>query len=262
MTENIVLGSGQLYIAPYVAATGIPDDAALETDTYLLGRIKGGAAVEYKPSEYEIFDDAYAVHNRYVISEEVTFKSGILTWNVATLKNLIAKGTYADTPADGKRTLSLGGKGARKMDEYVVRFVHTYSDTNKLRVTMVATASNGFNLAFAPDKETVIDAQFKAKATGAAGVQLIIQDTYGEGTVYTVTNTLAEGILNSNTATTAAKSSAYNALISAINGVAVGVVAVTMATTDITTAAFTAATGVVAIPEVTGNIVITAAAVA
>lgn len=178
MTKQIVLGSGELYVAPFDADSGIPDDAVLEVDTNQMGLIKGGASVEYKPTEYEIFDDAYQVHNRYIVSEEVTFKSGVLTWNVGTLKNLIAKGVYTDDTTEGKRTLKLGGKAARIMDEYVVRFVHTYSDGKKLRITLVATASNGFTLAFAPDKETVIDAEFKAKAHDADGVQLIIEDEY------------------------------------------------------------------------------------
>lgn len=185
MTNQIVLGSGELYVAAYDAETGIPEHTVLEVPANQMGLIKGGASVEYKPTEYEIFDDSYAVHSRFITSEEVTFKSGVLTWNVETLKNLIAKGTYADD-TEGTRTLKLGGKAARLMDEYVVRFVHTYSDGNKLRITLVGTASNGFSLAFAPDKETVIDAEFKAKAHDAAGVQLIIEDTYdveggGEG---------------------------------------------------------------------------------
>lgn len=178
MANQIVLGSGTLYIAPYVRATGIPEHATLEVEANQMGFIKGGASVEYKPTEYEIFDDAYNVHNRYVISEEVTFKSGVLTWDLAALKKLTAKNTYADNSTLGTRTLTLGGQGARLMDEYVIRFVHTYSDGNKLRVTLVGTPSNGFSLAFAPDKETVIDAEFKAKAHGSVGAQLIVEETY------------------------------------------------------------------------------------
>lgn len=90
MTEQIVLGSGVLYVAPYDATNGIPEDAVLEVEANQIGLIKGGASVEYKPTEYEIYDDAYQVHQRFITSEEVSFKSGVLTWNVETLKNLIA----------------------------------------------------------------------------------------------------------------------------------------------------------------------------
>lgn len=179
MTEQIVLGSGVLYVAPYDATNGIPEDAVLEVEANQIGLIKGGASVEYKPTEYEIYDDAYQVHQRFITSEEVSFKSGVLTWNVETLKNLIAQGSYTDDAVGKTRTLKLGGKSARLMKEYVVRFVHAYSDgINKLRITLVGTASNGFSLAFAPDKETVIDAEFKAKAHDSNGVQLIIEDGY------------------------------------------------------------------------------------
>ena len=262
MANQIVLGSGTLYIAAYDSTDGIPDDASLEIADNQMGFIKGGASVEYKPTEYEIFDDAYNVHNRYVISEEVTFKSGVLTWDLAALKKLTAKNTYADDAGAGTRTLSLGGQGARLMDEYVIRFVHTYTDGEKLRVTLVGTASNGFSLAFAPDKETVIDAEFRAKAHGSAGVQLILEETYGGGVFYTITNTLDEGVINSNSLTSIAKGAAYSAVISAIEGFEVDAVTVTMGGVNITATAYTAATGAIAIAAVTGNVVITATEVA
>lgn len=263
MTNQIVLGSGALYVMPYVAETGIPTDALIEVAANQMGLIKGGASVEYKPTEYEIFDDSYAVHQRFITSEEVSFKSGILTWNVETLKNLIAKGEYTDDTTGKTRTLKLGGKSARKMDEYIVRFVHTYSDgINALRITLVGTASNGFSLAFSPDKETVIDAEFKAKAHDADGVQLIIEDGYSEGVFYTITNTLDEGVVNSNLLTSIMKGADYSATISAIEGYEVDTVTVTMGVTDVTSTAYTAATGAITIPAVTGNLVITATEVA
>lgn len=262
MANQIVLGSGTLYIAAYDSTAGIPDDALLEIADNKMGFIKGGASVEYKPTEYEIFDDAYNVHNRYVISEEVTFKSGILTWDMESLKKLVAKGTYANSVVNGTRTLSLGGQGARLMDEYVIRFVHTYTDGNKLRVTLVGTASNGFSLAFAPDKETVVDAEFRAKAHGSAGVQLILEETYGDGVFYTVTNTLDEGIVNSNPIDSIMKNASYSATISATEGYEVDTVTVTMGGVDVTSTVYAAATGTISIPAVAGNLVITATEVA
>lgn len=260
MNGQLVLGSGELYIAAYVPDTGIPDDAVLETETNKMGYIKGGASLDYKPNEYEIFDDGFNIQNRYIVSEEVTFKSGVLTWNTNALKKLTARNTFADDAVNQIRTLKLGGVGARLMDEYVVRFVHTYSDGNKLRITLVATASNGFSLAFAPDKETVIDAEFKAKAHGSDSVQVIIAESYGTGVFYTVTNTLDAGIVTNNLVATAPKGAAYNAIISAVNGEAVDSVTVEMGEDDISLTAYTAATGAIAIPSVSDNIVITATA--
>ena len=175
MTEQIILGSGDLYVTDFTGT--IPEDTVIEVEENLIGRIKGGASLEYKPTEYEVADDAYKVIKRFVISEETTFKSGVLTWNLAVLNKLIAAGTYSDDET-GKRTLKFGGNGARVMKEFLVHFVHTEQDGNKFTITLVGTASNGFSLAFAPDKETVIDAEFKAKGHDASGTQVIMTESY------------------------------------------------------------------------------------
>lgn len=175
MTEQIILGSGDLYVTDFTGT--IPEDTVIEVEENLIGRIKGGASLEYKPTEYEVADDAYKVIKRFVISEETTFKSGVLTWNLEVLNKLIAAGTYSDDEA-GKRTLKFGGNGARVMKEFLVHFVHTEPGGNKFTITLVGTASNGFSLAFAPDKETVIDAEFKAKGHDASGTQVIMTESY------------------------------------------------------------------------------------
>lgn len=176
MTKQIILGSGDLYITSYSGT--IPTDTVIETEENLIGYIKGGASLEYKPTEYEVSDDAFKVTKRYVISEETTFKSGVLTWNLEVLNKLIASGTYSDDVETKTRTLKLGGNGARQMKEFVVHFVHTEADGSKFRITLVGTASNGFSLAFDPEKETVIDAEFKAKGHDLSGTQVIITETY------------------------------------------------------------------------------------
>lgn len=176
MTEQMILGSGDLYVAAYTGS--IPDDETLEVAANQLGYIKGGATIEYKPEEYTINDDSNTIYKRYVISEEITFKTGILSWNLSTLQTLCAKCTYTDATATSIRTLTLGGKGVCEMDKYVVRFVHTKTDGKKIRVTLVATASAGLSLAFAPDKETTVDAEFKAISHNSVGNQLIITEEY------------------------------------------------------------------------------------
>ncbi len=176
-TERITLGSGNLYVTAFSGGE-IPEDTEIETTANLIGLIKGGATLEYKPTEYAVNDDSFKVIKRFVIAEESTFKSGVLTWNLETLKNLIASGTYTDDSTEHKRTLKLGGNGARLMKEYLIRFVHDTSDGEKFRVTLVGTASEGFSIAFAPDKETVIDAVFKACGHDSSGTQVILEETY------------------------------------------------------------------------------------
>jgi len=177
-TENIILGSGKLYIVDYDATTGIPEDTEFEVAANRLGLIKGGATLEYKPEEYEIKDDLFEINKRFVISEETTFKSGIMTWDINSLKNLIAAGSYEDDTTNHKRVIKLGGNGAREMKKYALRFVHSEGNGNTFRVTMVATASAGLSLAFNPDSESTIDAEFKALSHGSEGTQVILEETY------------------------------------------------------------------------------------
>lgn len=176
--ENIILGSGKLYIVDYDPSTGIPEDTAFETTANRLGVIKGGATLEYKPEEYEIKDDLFEVNKRFVISEETTFKSGIMTWDIQTLEKLVAYGTITNDSTNHKRVLKLGGNGAREMKKYAIRFVHTEGNTQKFRITMVATASAGLSIAFNPDSESTIDAEFKALSHGNDGTQVILEETY------------------------------------------------------------------------------------
>ncbi len=175
-TENVILGSGDLYIVAFSGT--LPADDVIELAANKVGHIQGGASLEYKPNEYEVSSDTGEVLKRFVISEEINFKSGVLTWNLETLANLIASCSYEDDTVNGKRTVTIGGKGAREMSEFVIHFVHTEADGNKFRVTLVGTASNGFSLAFAPDKETVIDAEFKAIAHDGDGTQVILTEEY------------------------------------------------------------------------------------
>lgn len=174
--QQIKLGSGDLYIASFSGT--IPEDTVQEVAGNKVGYIKGGASLEYKPTELPVTDDSFAFEKRFITAEDVTFKSGILTWDMETLNKLSAAGTYADDATGHVRTLKLGGKGAREMAQYVIRFVHAMADGNKFRVTLVGTASNGFSFAFAPDKETVIDCEFKAVGHDADGTKVILAEEY------------------------------------------------------------------------------------
>lgn len=171
--NNIILGSGDLYIATYDAETGIPADEAIETTTNSMGRIKGGATLEYKPTVYEVSDDTHFIVKRFIQSEEVTFKSGVLTWDMANLQKLA--GACDLVTASGVTTIKIGGRGANGLTPYVIRFVHT-NGTKKLRVTLVGTSNNGFSLAFNPDSETVLDAEFKAVSSDNDGTLVIVTE--------------------------------------------------------------------------------------
>ena len=145
-TETLTLGSGKLYIDEFSGT--LPENTAIETEEKLLGLIQGGATLEYKPEFYTAEDDFGLVQKTIITKEEVTLKSGLCTWNGNTLAKLCQ--TARVTDAAGKRTVKIGGKNQA-----------------------------GFSLAFAKDKETVVDAEFKAQPHDSDGTLIRYEEETG-----------------------------------------------------------------------------------
>ena len=172
MSEKIVLGSGKVYISEYTDS--IPENATLETEDNLLGLIQGGATLSYKPTFYEAKDDLGIVSKKFITDEEAILKSGVMTWNGKTLKKLCS--TAIVTEATGKRTVKIGGAGNHDGKKYVIHFVHEDTVDGDIRVTIVGSNEAGFELAFAKDKETVINAEFKAQPCDSNGTLIIYEE--------------------------------------------------------------------------------------
>lgn len=170
--EKIVLGSGKLYINEFTGA--IPDDATIEVEANLLGYISGGATLGYKPKYVTVSDDLGLVQKTILTEEEVTLKSGVMTWNGKTLTKLCA--TARVTEANGKRTVKIGGLGKQDGKQYVIRFVHEDAVDGDIKVTIVGNNQAGFSLAFVKDKETVIDAEFNAAPMDNEGTKIIYEE--------------------------------------------------------------------------------------
>ena len=155
--EVITLGSGDLMIKEYTDTMPAYTDFKAETD--LLGRIQGGATLEYKGTWYEAKDDTGKAVKTIVTEEEATLKSGVCTWNGVTLGKLCS--TARVTEAEGIRTVKIGGVGNHDGKSYALCFHHTDKVDGDVWVVVRAVNQGGFSLAFAKDKETVIDAEFK-----------------------------------------------------------------------------------------------------
>lgn len=168
---NVILGSGDLFIAKFTGE--IPESNIIESVENKIGSIKGGASLSVEPEVYEVIDDKGLCLKRFITKQEITFKSGILTWDLETLKMLTLGGTLTSDETKQLDTLKIGANGT--IEQYLVRFVHKMDDGKKIRVTVVGTASAGFELKFNPEEETVIDAEFKAMAFDAEGNQVIIE---------------------------------------------------------------------------------------
>lgn len=157
-SERIVLGSGELYCMEYTGT--MPEDSAIEIEDNLLGHIQGGATVEYKPTFYTCKDDKGRVQKSVLTDEEALLKSGIMTWVAETLQKLCATGRV--TTSGTSRTLKIGGIGNQDGKSYILHFVHIDPEF-EIRLTIVGRNEAGFTLTFAKDKETVVNAEFKAQ---------------------------------------------------------------------------------------------------
>lgn len=172
-TKNITLGSGKVYCCAKPTGT-IGSLSTYCTAENQLAWIKGGATIEYKPTTYEVKDDMGMVFKRFITSEAVSFKTGVLTWDIDVLKKLVNNETA--TTSNKITTVKIGSAGFNEMDEYFIVFEHVEA-TGTMRIAMLGTSDNGLTLAYQPDKECVIDAEFNAVAADSDGTLLIIEYT-------------------------------------------------------------------------------------
>lgn len=155
--EVITLGSGNLMIKEYTDV--LPEYTEFKEDTDLLGRIQGGATLEYKGTWYEAKDDTGKVAKTIITEEEATLKSGIITWNGKTLEKLCSTARVSEE--SGIRTVKIGGVGNHNGKSYALCFHHIDKIDGDVWIVVRAVNQGGFSIAFAKDKETVIDAEFK-----------------------------------------------------------------------------------------------------
>ncbi|MCM1023818.1 MAG: hypothetical protein NC395_07140 [Prevotella sp.] len=178
--KEYTLGSGHLHVGeadldalPKTSAEWLTylNDFCKKEDN-LLGRIKGGASVEYTTEKTEDEDDLGYVVIEEITKEKVTLKSGMMTWNGETLETLCAT-ARKETDENGITTVKIGGLGNRNDKAYIICFEH---HSHKLRVAIVGKNNEGFTFSFEQDKATVIDVLFRAQAMDSEGTLIILQD--------------------------------------------------------------------------------------
>jgi hypothetical protein len=169
--SQYTLGSGHLHIQEF---TTLPTDwnVFFSSTDNLIGRIKGGASVEYTTEKYEDEDDLGYVVIEDITKEKVILKTGVMTWDGDTLAKLCTT-ARTTTAADGTTTVKIGGLGNQTNTRWVIGFEH--KDKN-LRVIIVGRNTEGFTFDFKQDSATVIDCQFRAEASDSEGTLIIMQD--------------------------------------------------------------------------------------
>ena len=176
MTKRIVLGSGKLYVVEGVENDGVYEiPVGIESDENLIGYIQGGATLEYTPEFYEAKDDLGYVSKKMLTEESAILRSGIMTWNGETLAKLSATARVDET-VSGKRTVKIGGIGNFDNTQYVIRFVHHDETDGDVKITIVGSNESGFEMAFAKDQETVVNAEFKAVPNDNDGTLIIYEE--------------------------------------------------------------------------------------
>lgn len=173
-SENIILGSGDLYIVEYTGS--VPEDATIETEDNRAGNIKGGATLEYKSDSTTVEDDKGRVKKTVTTGETVTFKSGLLTWAKQYIQAIIATARVDEATKAGHRIFKIGGLNTASKKKYLWRFVHTRGDGRKLRITVTGKNTGTISLAFDPSKESTVDAEITADTLDGEGTLVIVDD--------------------------------------------------------------------------------------
>lgn len=172
--EKITLGSGHLYATEFLNT--LPENNTIEVESNLLGYIQGGATITYKPTFYEAKDDLGVVSKKFITEEEAILKSGLMTWNGKTLQKLCSTARITEDTSTKTRIVKIGGSGNYDGKKYILHFVHKDAVDGDVRVTIVGSNEAGFELAFAKDKETVLNAEFKAQPHDNEGTLILYKE--------------------------------------------------------------------------------------
>ena len=166
-TERIILGSGNVHMKLFDGELPSVDDICTEENQ--ISYIQGGATIEYKPTYYTAKDDTRKIQKTVITDEEATLKSGLMTFCGNTLEKICdtARVSYAEKTSTKK---------------YVICFHHEDPVDGDIWVMIVGNNQAGFSLAFANDKETVVDAEFTALPQDKEGTLIHYEEEVLEDT--------------------------------------------------------------------------------
>lgn len=178
--KRIPLGSGNIYAALFETSlqglvdNSIPDliKTVVKKDN-MIGKVSGGASLEYKPTFKTFEDDLGTVSRTIMTEDEATLKGGICTWNGNTLKRLCSTARVIEDESNNLRIVKLGGVGNYDGKLWCIVFVNEDKDYGKSYLIIVGNNQKGITIGFEKDKETVIDPEFAAQACDDEGTKVI-----------------------------------------------------------------------------------------
>ncbi|MGL4730327.1 MAG: hypothetical protein ACRCW0_01930 [Clostridium sp.] len=155
--NEIILGAGEVFMYEF-SGTEIPTHEVIEVAEYNVGHCSEGFAIDYKPEKYDVKNQYGKTVRSFITKEEITAKTGILTWSLENLA-LLSTAKFNVDVINKTRTLKFGGGGSLKT--VLLRFIHTKENGKKIRFTMIGQGGNGFSLEFS-DKELTVDSEITA----------------------------------------------------------------------------------------------------
>lgn len=156
--DEILIGACDVYMYAFTGDK-IPEHAEIETDGHNVGHCSSGFVVNYKPTKYDVKNQYGQIVKSAVTEEEISAKTGILTWNLANMA-LFSTGEYKENVEEKKRELIFTGNG-KALSTVLVRAVHTKENGKKIRFTMLGQGGSGFAVSW-ENKEVTIDAELTA----------------------------------------------------------------------------------------------------
>lgn len=170
--KKYTLGSGHVHLEVFTGALPENWNEFFKSTDNLIGRIKGGCELEYSTEKFSDSDDLGYVKIDDITEENVTMRTGVMTWNAENLEKLCSTARVTNN-SDGTITIKIGGLANQNDARYVIGFEHKNKD---IRVVIVGKNTEGFSLTFAQDSVTVIDAVFTAEAQDNEGTLIMMND--------------------------------------------------------------------------------------
>lgn len=171
--DKIPLGSADVFVVKWTGE--IPDNAALEVESNMIGRTKNGVTVNYAAEWYNVKSDDGKARRRKLVGEEASIAYGNITWNGETIRKLAATARSTQI-SDGTRKTKIGGIENDKEEKYLIRVLHRDKVAGNIRVTAVGVNTGGVGFGFLPNSESLVNAQFECDTIDDEGTLLIYEE--------------------------------------------------------------------------------------
>lgn len=156
--NDILLGAGEVYMYEFTGEA-LPEDSVIETPVHNVGHCSRGFSVDYKPTKYDVENQYGEIVKSAITKEEITAKTGILTWDLNNL-SLLSTAEYTEDKVKKEKVLTFTG-GGKALKTVLLQFVHTKENGKKIRFTMIGQGGSGFSITF-ENKEVTVDAEISA----------------------------------------------------------------------------------------------------